>query len=384
VKFVKSHLMCGSPELLILVALIAVPAVSAQPQTQRGVPPPSPRSNSPAGGARVVLAPKLVRGDVMRYRIQFQTTSQTSHSGAVQDPQGPSQLTVTWDATIRLEVLDQKLDPQPAPTIPSTTPPNASASSTATSQSNQAVRLRTTYEKSGATVQSDTPDPAAEGIEKQYSQLENQSMEFTLRGDGQISDVRGLEGILSDENARKAAEQWMMQLSGSASSPPGGIVPGQKWTSNQPATSLPLSGLVWQTESTYLRDELCHTSTVTGASPAQNGESCAVILTRTSLVQPRHVNDPTPEDYRRNGMTTSGSWRGSGESLTYVSLKTGWVVSVTQSGDEQMDFTVSSGSGEGVHVAGTVRTSSGVSLLQTNGAVATPPAPRPPSGSPVK
>src|SRR3954470_18312515 len=105
----------GRPALLILLVMIAGwGRVSAQSQTQGGAPGSSP-NNSAATSGRVILAPKLVRGDVMRYRIQFQTTSQTSHTGAVHDPQGPSQLTVTWDATVRLEVLDQATNPAAGP-----------------------------------------------------------------------------------------------------------------------------------------------------------------------------------------------------------------------------------------------------------------------------
>ena len=41
----------------------------------------------------------------MRYQIEFQTESGMKHGGAIQDPEGPSQMVVTWDATVRLEVL---------------------------------------------------------------------------------------------------------------------------------------------------------------------------------------------------------------------------------------------------------------------------------------
>jgi hypothetical protein len=54
-----------------------------------------------------------------------------------------------------------------------------------------------------------------------------------------------------------------------------------------------------------------------------------------------------------------------------VSLRTGWVVSLTQSGVEEMDITVSNADGEArMRYAGRVRTQSQVTLL---------PEPPPPS-----
>ncbi len=94
------------------------------------------------------------------------------------------------------------------------------------------------------------------------------------------------------------------------------------------------------------------------------GETCAVILTRYEITQPHPPRDATPEDYRKRGLRTAGRWTGSGESLSYVSLRTGWVVSVTQSGTEEMDLTVSTADGSsGVRYAGRVRSQSQVTLL---------------------
>ena len=82
-------------------------------------------------------------------------------------------------------------------------------------------------------------------------------MEFTVASDGRISDVQGLEDILSDQDAVKAAQQWMAQFSASTSAPAAGIYPGEQWNSENPAVGLPLAGYVWRTDSTYLRDEPC-------------------------------------------------------------------------------------------------------------------------------
>src|SRR5580704_11191534 len=104
---------------------------------------------------------------------------------------------------------------------------------------------------------------------------------------------------------------------------------------------MPLDGLAWRTDSTYLRNEPCRPANSDGvAGTILSGDSCAVILTELSLVTKHALKDPTPEDYRSKGLRTSGRLTSSGESLSYVSLDSGWVVSANQNGTQQMDFTV--------------------------------------------
>jgi len=95
------------------------------------------------------------------------------------------------------------------------------------------------------------------------------------------------------------------------------------------------------------------------------GESCAVILARLDLVTPHAAKDPTPGAYRRNGLRSAGRWTGTEQSLTYVSLESGWVVSVTQTGSQQMDVTIAHAPNEAVHYSGTVTTRSQLQLLSS-------------------
>jgi len=350
----------------------------SQPQPQ-STPHSRKRAGTSESVPRTSLKPKLQVGDVMRYRIELQTTSQTTHTGAVLDPQGPSKLVVTWDAIVRLEVMNA---PDAANTsTPAHAPISAKTAATIAQQRGNAipggvgpVRIRTTYEKSLATIQSDTPDPAAAGIEQQYAQLDGRSIEFTLGSDGRISDIRGLEDIVAGENARSAAEQWLAQLSGNASAPAKGIVPGESWGSQQVASSIPLAGLIWRTDSSYLRNEACQAANPAGNNMVAGGESCALILSRLALVSGRSAHDATPEEYRHKGLHTKGAWTGEGESLSYISLKSGWVVSVTQTGTEKMDVSISNTAGFSVRYAGTVRTHSQLSLLPAAVAAQTPAA----------
>jgi len=297
---------------------------------------------------RVSLAPRFSPGQVLRYEMEFETTTSTSHSGLATDPQGPGKLVITWDATIRMEVLPAE-----------NTEPGS-------------LRFQTTYEKSAATVSSDTFDPAASATRDQYEALAGKVVEFTLDAGGKVKSVSGLEGIVGGEKAAQAAREWIAHIDASSGAPAGGVTIGQKWSSEEPAKSLPVAGMVWRTETEYLRNEACHPpnpDVPAAASPAEspaNPESsaiCAVILTRLSLSRPKVVRDPTPEEYRKNGMQTAGKWDGSAQSLTYVSLSSGFVVSSTQTGTEEMDVTLTNAENSSLHYAGTILSRSQVALV---------------------
>lgn len=305
------------------------------------------QAQGPSKGSaeRIDLRPKLVPGQMLRYQIQLQTITDTKRSGAISDPQGPSRLAVTWGATVKMEVLGVAFT-LGAETNPPTGP----------------LRIRTTYEHSAATVKSDSPDPQAEDIEQSYKRLEGQVIEFTVGPDGHASNVHGLEGVIDDDKVRQGAEQWVAQVSGPALIP-GGAALGQTWNSAQPATSMPLAGMIWRSNSSYVRNESCHPAEP-AASTAPRG-LCAVIVTRQSVLPQKRLRDPTPDDYRRNGLQTSGHWTGSGESLSYISLRTHLAVSVTQDSSQQIDFTVTNSSGSSIRYAGTIETHSQVALLES-------------------
>jgi hypothetical protein len=334
---------------IIFMALSFLPPI-AQSQTK-----PPARNNSKAQknhaaelAPRVSLSPRFFPGQSFRYSMEFETTSSTSHSGLAADPEGPSKLVITWDATILMQVLPAETD----------------------AQGN--IRLRTTYETSTAHVTSDTFDPAAAATEEQYKKLQGKVVEFTLDASGKVILVAGLEDIVEGEKAAQAAREWIAQLDAGSGAPAGGVAVGQTWSSDQPASSLPVAGLVWRTESEYVRNETCHPpnpdaspapSSADSAPDAQPAETCAVILTRLNLLRPKSVRNPTPDDYRKNGVQTAGKWEGGAQSLSYISLRTGLAVSVTQTGSEEMDVTLTTGKNTSMHYAGTVLSRSQVALI---------------------
>jgi len=286
------------------------------------------RTDAIASPQKVILAPKYVPGQVVRYQLQTTTRTESQRGGAIQDPQGPGQLTITWNAITRMEVL--------------------SAGQDASGKPDGSVRLRSTYEKSAATADSTTYDPEADSIESRYHELEGRSFEFTLDATGHVKDIQGFADLRSTgpDSGADALRAWLGQFSSVAGGPRGGIAVGETWTTDQPVASAPLANLVWRARSTYERNEPCQAGRSAGAADPTAGQTCAVILSKLELTGSRPGKDATPESYKDRGLRTEGSWTGSGDSLTYVSLATGRLVSVTQTSSEQMDFTVSTTGGE--------------------------------------
>jgi len=302
------------------------------------------------------LAPHFRPGQVLRYQMDMRTTSQVRSSGLVENPQAPSKLEISTSFVVRLEVLSVDAGAaEPAAAGP------------------KRMRLRTTYEKAVATTHSDIYDPAAEELAEQYRRLEGRSVELTLDAQGKVVDSAGLEEVLKDPRAVVAARNALAQLAGAGGLPQEGIVPGEKWSVEQAIESAPLVGLSRRVEATYLRNEPCRLPLPAQAGapaetatplPGSLGASCAVILTRFEISQRDSPRDATPEEYRKRGLRTAGKYGGSGESLTYVSLASGWVVSVTQEASEEMDFTVTAlGSESKARYAGRVTTQISLALL---------------------
>ena len=311
---------------------------------------------------RLHLRPKFTVGQVLRYQITTRTTTTSNTTTPIVNAESASQLKQTLLIQLRIDVL--AVDPGS----------NGAAGT---------VRLRATYEKANATSESDSYDPDAATLVDQFDKLEGRAVEFTIDADGKLSHVAGLDQLLANPVASNTVRSSMAGLSASALFPKEGIVIGQKWTSEQPIENSPLAGLTWRTESTYVRDESISVQalddaaadatpatkpsdavpTTTAAPAAQT--PCAIIVTKFQIV--RHGSehgDATPPDYVHNGLRTSGTWTGSGESLDSISLATGLIVRSTQTTTQNMDFEVlSPTTGSKIHYVGQVETQSHVILL---------------------
>ncbi|HLW82581.1 MAG TPA: hypothetical protein VKS20_11140 [Candidatus Acidoferrales bacterium] len=309
--------------------------------------PPFVSAAEPAG--RTHLLPHFIAGQVFRYSVQTKIDTTSAASGPIIDAGGSNKLNQSVDVIIRLQIMSA-----------SDTPAGPSA------------RIRITYEKAVAASSGPAYDPDVAAMQDQYKKLAGQSFEFTLGGDGKISDVAGLKNIASDPSRAAVLNQWLAQLTLGASLPKQGVAVGEKWSSQQPLENVPLDGLVWKTRATYLRNDPCPAGAQSAApgggvplTPAPSPpDTCAIILTRSILAGGEKPQDRTPTVFRQNGLRTSGVWTGTGEALTAISLRTGMAVSITQTGSTHMDFTIMTATAQNrMRYAGDTHTQSEITLL---------------------
>lgn len=304
------------------------------------------------GADRVHLAPKFSPGQTIRYRIESSSRSTGKTTSPIVNPEGGSQSSDSVHMVVRLEVLNVAPD--------------------------GSVRLRAIYEKSFAESQADALDLTAGSFAGRYNRLEGRTFEFTLEISGKVSGVQDLTAAAAGHSpqAIDPALSWIQNVSSAATVPKQGIAVGQKWKTEKPVEGAILSGLVTRGESTYLRNEPCGTSAASSANaqadaakPAEGvpADDCAVILTQFEITRRGSArSDATPDDFRHNGLRTSGAWTGSGESLDSFSLLTGLLVSSTQSSTQNMDYQITSANtGSTMRHAGKVQSQSQITLAPT-------------------
>jgi hypothetical protein len=294
---------------------------------------------------RIHLQPQFVKGATRRYRIETSTSSNEHNVTPVVNPEGASEYKQSTSLVLRIDVLAVQ-----APT-PST---------------KEAVRLRATFEAANSNSQANAYAPEAATLDDAVDKLKGQSFEFSVHPGNQLADIQGLSQIAQDRNVAARVLSWLHVLFAPVDIPARGIDIGQKWSNAREMTGLPLKGLMWRNESTYLRNEPCAASSgvQNGAAPGAQAE-CAILLTRFSIL--RHgseSSDSTPEPYLRNGLRTSGKWGGSGESLDAISLATGFLVSSTQTATQDMDYEIrSAASGSSIHHVGHTTTRTEITML---------------------
>lgn len=307
------------------------------------------------------LALRLQTGESIRYRIDTETSVEGNTTSPIVNNEAPKKEDRTTSLEITLTVLS-------AQTVPA-------------GQAVPGSRLRVSYDLADATSTSDAYDPSADAFAEAYKKLQGRSLEFTMSPAGAITGVTGLEDLYANQNLAKSAKDWLSGFNYASGLPVEGIAVGQKWTRETPAENLPLRGLVWRLESTYLRNESCSPQpspesasnseaplpNAPAAEAAKPGE-CAVILTQSSLVRKGSRGEETPDDYLHNGLRTSGTWTATGESLDSISLTSGWIVVSTQTVNEQMDYEIKSvQTGSTLHHTGSVKTQTHIAMLAPGG-----------------
>jgi len=289
------------PRIIVLLSATLLPVAVAQAQR--------------ALDEQRLPAPQLTPGLRMRYQLDVRTAHDATVTGVVENPQGGAQLSIRFSASLTLDALQ----PQDGQT-----------------------QVRATISQVSVVTGGDTFDPSAAAIEERYRKLEG----FTTV----LSPGRALHSAESAPGASAAAEPWLPALLTRIVDGVHGA-PAVTSGSEQPVHTSPLKGTVLRVQSSYLRDEPCGGQAERAATAAASlaAEACAVMLTQSTLMQTGSRRDQTPLSYRERGLRTSGRWEGAGESLAYVARRNGWVVSITESQSEQMDFTIARADGEVVH-----------------------------------
>lgn len=294
-------------------------------------------------GEKVRFAPHYATGQTFYYRIQTRSTTTGKTTTPIDNPEGETKTSQAINLLVRLDVI------------------GVSQGLPETAQ----VRFRETFEKASAQAESDAFDPGAPSPADEYKRAEGNSIEFTLQPNGQLAELNGPGNVFPNLSPTDPLLAWAGALATGGRLPREGASVGQKWNSERQLAGVPLSGVVWRMESTYSRNDACRPAGTgeNGKVPSDAtrapvpGESeCALILTHFEIL--RHGSnrpDSTPEEFRRNGLRTSGTWSGSGESLDAISLASGYLESSTQTSTQHLDYEiVSAAKGTRIHRVGKV------------------------------
>jgi len=297
---------------------------------------------------RVRLIPQFTQSAVLRYSIETRSTSNEHTTTPIVNSEGASQYKQSTSLVLRLDVLEVQRRPQ---------------------GSEGSIRFRATFERAHADSEVDAFAPEAAALDDAIDKLEGHSFEFMMTPENHLSSVAGLDQIVTSREVAGRVLSWVRVLCAPVALPQDGIDIGQKWTTEHPLTELPLTGVIWRNDSTYLRDEPCAASSAAksaAAALATATGNCAILLTRFEILRHGSEHSATPEDFLRNGLRTSGKWTGSGESLDAISLARGLLVSSTQTAQQDMDYEITSpSSGSRIHHVGQTKTQTEITLLAT-------------------
>jgi hypothetical protein len=268
---------------------------------------------------RVDLFPRLQAGQVLSYAITYHTDKRTKTRSSVVIAEAPSDFAYDVRGTLRLEILG-----------------------VAAQGSRAVIHARSFYTPLDAhlwVARSGQPSAQQQGDTIPASP----AIGFSIFPDGRIDQITGLDALSSDQ--QEAWHQWASRFAAAAGFPQRGIKPSQKWKSEEKEKSpVPIAGLTWLRESTYVRNEPCRPLRVNNkgefVESDQAPETCAVILTTAALKQKSSTKDATPEDFRVRQLRTSGAAQGNNKTILYISLKTGLVVRSSDEANQSMNVTI--------------------------------------------
>jgi len=278
-----------------------------------------------AGGRRVHLLPKLQPGQIMTYLIRFQSDKNIKTESKVVAPMAPDAAQLDVHGLLRVEILQVQ-----------------------ETAGNATIHARGQFltSDSGAAIQ--LPNENNSDVNNSHADANAKSIEFTISPDGSVNTAKGLDSLLPGQ--QQAWQQWVARFALAWTLPADGMKSGEKSQSEQAEqTGAPIAGLHWARKSLYVRDEPCQSSqlSLSGDVSLSSGprDSCAVLLTTATLKQKSSSKDATPEDFKVHELRTMGTANGSGEIITYISLKTGLVVRATEETSQFMDVVIAKADG---------------------------------------
>jgi hypothetical protein len=273
-----------------------------------------------AAGSGIKLVPNLQPSQRINYLIRYQSEKNVKTEGAFAAPMAPSSAQMDSRALLEVEVLDVQ-------SMGNTLALHARARFLALDSSDLP-------KKSG----DKKPD-----LERQPIDPQSKAIEFTISSEGLVEKVQGLDSFLPEQ--QQAWQEWVARFALAWTFPKEGVKPGGKWKSEQVEKAVvPIAGLNWERESTYVGNEPCHATFLSGTGEASRSaapsDTCAVVLTTATLKQKSSAEDATPEDFKRHDLHTEGTATGHNEIITYISLQNGMLVRATEQANQSMDVVV--------------------------------------------
>jgi hypothetical protein len=274
---------------------------------------------------RVNLFPRLQAGQAFAYQISYHSDKHVKTESSVIVATPDDSAKIDANALLRLEVLGVQAKGERA-----------------------VIHARTRFEVLNSDSHFKVPQVEPPPAQLQKQDANGKVIEFTILPDGRLDQLTGLDALFPEQ--LQAWQEWASRFLLAAAFHTKGVRVAQKWNSEEAEKSpLPIAGLHWRRESTYVHDEPCGAVqlTVQGSVAPSDAEpeTCAVILTTAGLVQDSKGKNATPEDFKLHELRTAGTAHGSNRIITYISLKTGLLIRATEEATQEMNVTVAKADG---------------------------------------
>jgi len=261
---------------------------------------------------RLRLAPRFRAGQILFYRIDFNSSRNMNTAGPVNSPQLPPSSTLAATGLLQVEIV------------------SAGAAG---------LHVKTYYSER---------NPPAASSQSQESQTHDSSpsdkmIEVSIAANGTASQITGIDQLSPAQQF--AWNDWLGRFTSSMTFPKAGVHASQKWEASEPETDpSPIAALSWTKKYQYVRDEPClsdqHSQKAGQAASLPNVRVCAVILVQSVLRQNSSPKNSTPDDYKLRNLNTRGSAAGKNETILYYELSSGLLVRSTEDAQQAMDVLV--------------------------------------------